>query len=296
MQDIPPAGGNNRPNQLPDQVFREISAIALEDAGLNIPETKKPLVTSRLAKRLRATGVEDYQSYMKLVTSDANSAERQRMVMALTTNVSGFFRERHHFEHLATTLAQYDTPAGQQKIRIWSSGCASGEEPYSIAATCLRHLPSALAERTLILGTDINTDCLARAKAAEYAPEHVAGISPKDHEALFETGTIGTVKEALKSMIRLRHLNLHADWPMEHKFDAIFCRNVTIYFAEAHRDRLICRFADALKPGGTLYLGHAESIPNPAEIGFSLSGTTTYMRLQTEAEDSAAILNDGTHR
>lgn len=267
-----------------DKDFSNIVKIAQEVAGLSIPESKKTLVQSRLTKRLRATGTPDFAEYILHVSDASNTAERRELVSALTTNVSSFFRERHHFEHFSQqvlpALAASKNKASSG-LRIWSAGCSSGQEAYTIAMECLKFDARAQENGTLILATDIDPAILEKAKQGRYTEEETEAI-PADLQQKFFVksdldGTL-TAKDTLRSLIRFRELNLHANWPMKGKFDAIFCRNVMIYFDDAHQERLCARFRDALAPNGILYLGHSERIHPIEGSGFTSVGITTYTK------------------
>lgn len=264
--------------------FRQIAAIALEEAGLAIPEGKIALVQSRLSKRMRAIGIDAFESYVALVSDRQNRDERRELVSVLTTNVSSFFRERHHFDVFAAQVlpplaARLARRAGS--VRIWSAGCSSGQEPYSIAMECLRAIPDAPEKDLLILATDIDPAILARASAGRYGAQEMSGVPDADRTRFFtrdDGGVHSVVKDPLRRLVRFRELNLHGAWPMRGKFDVIFCRNVVIYFDEAHQARLWPRFHAALSPGGFLFLGHSERIHPLDGSGFSSAGVTVYRK------------------
>jgi chemotaxis protein methyltransferase CheR len=262
--------------------FEFIASALYEDAGIHLPSTKANLVYSRLAKRLRALGLESFREYCALIGSEDGSAERAQMIGALTTNVTRFFREPHHFEHMKQQIMApmiKDIRDGK-RLRIWSAGCSSGQEPYSIALTILSALPDARSFDVRILATDINTQVLETARRAVYTTEEVAGIPPELRRSWLETAGAGhsRLDEGPRGLITFRQLNLNSAWPMRGLFDAVFCRNVVIYFDEKTQMRLLNRISSLIRPGGYLYLGHSERLIGPAEVLFKLDGTTVYRK------------------
>ena len=266
--------------------FAFIATTLYEDAGITLPASKANLVYSRLAKRLRALGLENFRDYCALVGSGEGAEERSHMIAALTTNVTRFFREPHHFDHLRRRLVEPLVPAIRQghRLRIWSAGCSSGQEPYSIALTLLALMPDARAFDVRILATDINPHVLETARRAVYPAEEVAAVPAELRRSWLEPAEHGAMRldEAPRGLVSFRPLNLIAGWPMKGPFDAVFCRNVVIYFDEATQARLLGRIAGLLRPGGCLYLGHSERLVGPAEALFRLDGTTTYRKLGRE--------------
>ncbi len=268
-------------NTMSDQAFEKVASIAMHDAGLAIPKSKKALVQSRIARRLRTLGLDAVGEYIAMLDDVAHSAERKELISILTTNVSSFYRERHHIDHLTGSvfadlkakLSSGDT------VRIWSAGCSSGQEPYTIAIELLKHFSSAEIENTLILATDIDPMILAKARRAQYPLSEMDPISETDQKDFFQRdGDAFVANNRLKSLVRFRELNLHADWPMQKTFDAIFCRNVLIYFDDAHQKALWPRFHKSLKSKGQLYLGHSERIHPVETSGFESIGATIYQK------------------
>jgi chemotaxis protein methyltransferase CheR len=262
--------------------FRKIAAMVHGDAGIALHETKATLVYSRLAKRLRALGLASFQDYCALVAGHEGVGERQRMLAALTTNVTRFYREPHHFDHLRDKLLPPLLSAARAggKIRIWSAACSSGQEPYSAAMTILAAAPDAASLDIKILATDIDPNMVAEARQGIYAPSLLAGI-PDEHRrrwtapSAHRLGSVQIAEEA-RALITFNELNLIGDWPMKGRFDAIFCRNVAIYFDDDTQARLWSRFAPMLKVGGHLYIGHSERVAGPAASAFEPDGITTY--------------------
>jgi chemotaxis protein methyltransferase CheR len=258
--------------------FRRIGAILREDSGIHLPEGKAQLVYSRLAKRLRLLGLESFNDYCRLVSGPEGHEERRAMLTALTTNVTRFFREPHHFDHLKKLLAgglAAKAKAGG-RLRFWSAACSSGEEPYSLAMTILSALPDAADLDVRILASDIDVNILAKARAGAY-PANTASQLPVDMRKWLRPGNDGyAVDPILQKLVAFRELNLMAAWPMKGKFDAIFCRNVAIYFDLETQEKLWSRFAERLNPEGRLYIGHSERVGVP---GYASDGLTVY-RLQ----------------
>ena len=263
--------------------FAFIATTLYEGAGISLPASKANLVYSRLAKRLRALGLESFRDYCALVGSEEGTEERAQMIAALTTNVTRFFREPHHFDHLRAKVVEPVAAEIKQgrRLRIWSAGCSSGQEPYSIALSILSLLPDARAYDVKILATDINPLVLDTARKATYPAEEVVSVPADLRRSWMENVGSGAMRldEAPRGLVTIRPLNLIGTWPMKGPFDAVFCRNVVIYFDEKTQMRLLTRISTLLRPGGYLYLGHSERMVGPAEALFRLDGTTTYRKL-----------------
>ena len=254
------------------------------DAGIVLDESKVPLVYSRLAKRLRSLGLESFRQYCALILSNDGVDERQKMLASLTTNVTRFFREPHHFEHLKSKVLPRLLSAAEKgaPVRIWSAGCSTGQEPYSIALTILGMLPRAPQLDIRILATDIDPNVVATARTAQYPDDLVSDI-PADLRAKWMKKSTSAraswgMSDDAQELIRFRELNLIGNWPMKKKFDVIFCRNVVIYFNEDTQGRIWKRYADGLVERGTLYIGHSERVTGPATALFATDGLTTYSR------------------
>jgi len=273
--------------------FRKIAAMVHGDAGIALHETKATLVYSRLAKRLRALGLANFQDYCALVAGADGVDERQRMLAALTTNVTRFFREPHHFDHLRDKVLPPLLAAARagRKVRLWSAACSSGQEPYSIAMTILSAAPDAASLDIKILATDIDPNMVADARNGVYAEGLMPGVSD-EHRRRWTAPVAGRpgfvrMSDQARALITFNELNLIGDWPMKAQFAAIFCRNVAIYFDDDTQARLWSRFAPLLPVGGVLYIGHSERVAGPAADHFAPDGITTY-RLTSEAPASGA--------
>ncbi len=260
--------------------FRNVAAMLHADAGIALAETKANLVYSRLAKRLRKLGIGSFRAYCGLVSSPEGAEERQNMLAALTTNVTRFFREEHHFAHLkAKVLPNLINRVRQGgRARIWSAGCSSGQEPYSIALTLLSLMPDAGKFDIKVLATDIDPNVIAEGRQGFYNADICAPIGNDLLTRWFQgSGREGwTIGPELRQLVSFRELNLMGSWPMRGEFDVIFCRNVAIYFEEETQSRIWARFTAQLSPGGSLYIGHSERVSGTAADKLATDGLTTY--------------------
>jgi chemotaxis protein methyltransferase CheR len=272
-----PAFGAEATVTFNERDFNTVRQLIAEYAGIKLSVQKRNMVYNRLLRRLRTHRLNDFGHYLQLVTNDT-AGEREAFVNALTTNLTAFFREPHHFDLLA---ARAQERAGKRggPLRCWSSACSTGEEAWSIAMV--------LREANCpgdVLGTDIDTDVLDTAQAAVYRMERTSGLPPERLRRHFLRGTGGndglvSVRQELRSMVRFGQLNLQSPvWPAQERFDVIFCRNVVIYFDRELQKKLLQRLADLLVPGGLLMVGHSESFP-AAHPGFRSCGRTAYERL-----------------
>jgi chemotaxis protein methyltransferase CheR len=271
------------PREFPfsEKEFEKIAKQLRAVAGIDMPRAKEPLVYSRLAKRIRQLGLRSFADYCKLV-EDPNAHEIEHMLVALTTNVTRFFREPHHFEDLKRRVLPplITRLKNRGRARIWSAGCSSGQEPYSIALTVLEVLPEAKAYDIRILATDINTQVVAEARAGRYPVDQVSSVPEAMRKRYFEADGSGQVRvtDEARALIVFRELNLMGEWPFKGQFDVIFCRNVAIYFDEDVQATLWRRFAERLNPGGRLYIGHSERVGGPAAQLLRTDGVTAYTR------------------
>ncbi|MCC7052711.1 MAG: protein-glutamate O-methyltransferase [Gemmatimonadaceae bacterium] len=246
------------PDLTPDD-FRRVRQIAYERAGLAIPAGKEGLVRSRVSKRLRDGQVATFRAYLDGVEANPNGEEMVRLIDLLTTNKTDFFREPAHFDFLRNQVLPGVVASGRP-LRIWSAGCSTGEEPYTLAMVLRESLPARHDFR--ILATDICTRVVAAARAGTFSAQQLSDVS-RERRARWFTATPdggGTVGPELRTPISFAHLNLMAPWPMSGPFDAIFCRNVMIYFDKPTVTRLVGRFHELLAPGGHLFIGHSESL------------------------------------
>lgn len=272
---------------LNEATFGRVVRLASTEAGLMIAPTKTALVQSRLMRRLRAIGLTSFSDYLDLVESEDGRDELRQMISVLTTNVSHFYRERHHFEILrANILPRLVKRAAQGgSVRIWSAGCSSGQEPYSIAMDVLRLDQAAAGYDIRVLATDIDPAILDAAREAVFTEDLIQGVPEHERGALFEArqGRRYRVRKSVRDLVTFRELNLMAPWPMKRQFDVIFCRNVVIYFHEATQRTLWPRFRDALAPGGILFLGHSERVQELPGLNLKSIGVTAYRREDGQA-------------
>ena len=277
--------------QFSEADFRSLVALARECTGISLSDSKRNLIYGRLSRRLRALAMTSFREYREYLASPGGEREIEGFINSISTNLTKFFRESHHFDHLrdrvALPFAQATAGKTGQRLRVWSAGCSTGEEPYSIAAVLRRAIPHIEQQDVRLLATDIDTDVLSKAARGEYpaasiddVPESYRGtIQPRNHSknSRSPSGAI-VMSDELKSLISFRHLNLMEEpWPMRGLFDAIFCRNVMIYFDGPTKMALIDRFVDQLKPNGWLYIGHSESLLG-THRKLSHAGRTIYRR------------------
>ena len=258
--------------------FRRISKMIYEDSGINLNEGKAALVYARLAKRLRALRMQAFRDYCDLVASPEGEAERGEMLTSLTTNVTKFFREPHHFEHMKAHILAPAKAARHTRLRLWSAACSTGQEPYSIAFSLLTAWPELASADVRILATDIDRNVIATAEAAVYEESLLEGVGADLRRKFFEPAGEGRfrVAEGVRRLVTFRQLNLLNAWPMQGQFDAIFCRNVVIYFDEPTQQSIWEKFVPRLAPEGALYIGHSERVTGPASAHLRGDGVSTY--------------------
>ena len=265
-----------------DADFRALAQFAYEHAGIALSDSKRNLVYSRLSRRLRSLGLTSFRQYRDYLS--ANTSELEAFLNAISTNLTKFFREAHHFDHFRTHVAAAFAPGAGASAPAASlvGGCSTGEEPYTIAVILKREIGDVARHDVRILATDIDTDVLGKAARALYPSSSLDEV-PKTYWEFFEPLDAGresrdvVVSDDVRSLIAFRRLNLMEAWPFGGSFDAIFCRNVMIYFDAATKAALIERFTQKLVPGGWLYIGHSESLLG-AHPGLQLVGRTTYRR------------------
>lgn len=264
--------------------FRYVARLAKEHFGLNLPESKMSLIYSRLARRVRALGLADFAAYRALLADPAAEDERLELLSALTTNVTHFFRESHHFDTLRTiVLPGLITRAKSGgRVRLWSAGCSTGQEPFSIALLVLDLFPQALEHDFKILGTDIDPVVVQKAKAGCYDRAELETIPQalRGAHVTFQDQTAGTgqISSKARDLITFGTLNLIKPLPFSGKFDAIFCRNVTIYFDKPTQALVWQKFNEVLMNSGHLFIGHSERLSGPATAALKNVGITTYQK------------------
>ena len=263
------------------RVFAQVAQMMEKETGNVFPESKSSLVQARISKRVVALRMSGIPEYMDFISTDVGASEREELIFALTTNVTRFFREPHHFEDLKTDVFPRlirDAAAGA-RVRIWSAGCSSGEEPYTIAMTALALDPNLGSYDFKILATDLDRNVVNKGRMGVYPESALRSIPQEYHRMLtFGASTI-ELSEAAKKLISFRELNLLHEWPFAGSFDVIFCRNVVIYFSDELSDKLWKRFVGRLHPEGRLYAGHSERIRSPESKGLKPYGTSSYEKL-----------------
>jgi chemotaxis protein methyltransferase CheR len=273
---------------LSDREFERIKARVYREAGISLSDAKRTLVISRLYKLVRALGLSRFDSYIDFLETQGTPQNAQDFVNALTTNLTRFYREDHHFDHLLRHVGGLIEARGRGRLRIWSAGCSTGQEPYTIALSLLNAFPELKRWDFKVLATDIDTNVLTRALAGSYPESELACLSP-ERARQFERPGDGTIRipGGVRELISFLPLNLIGPWPMRGPFDAIFCRNVAIYFDKPTQGEVFGRFRALLAPGGFLYIGHSENIGSGA-ADFRLVGKTIYQpRGQLKARDAA---------
>ena len=266
--------------QLSPAEYSRICQLVHQHTGIALSENKRELVYSRITRRLRKLNLDGFAQYLELLeTGDA--AEIEEFTNAITTNLTSFFREDHHFEHLAKEVlpALQRANAMTRRLRIWSAGCSTGEEPYSIAMVLHENLGLFPGWDVRILATDLDSQVLAHGAAGEYVDERLDKMRADRKRNYFHHKPNGRwqVSNAVRELITFKQLNLMHDWPMRGPFDVIFCRNVMIYFDKETQRRLVDRFADMLVDNGHLFIGHSESLFNVSDR-FRLIGKTIYRK------------------
>jgi chemotaxis protein methyltransferase CheR len=271
--------------QLSDADFKRIANTVYSHCGINLHEGKRELIRARIAKRLRMTKFADARAYLDHALSNPDGEEFTNLIDALSTNLTSFFRENQHFDFLADKLLPEvlanKRKANNRKIRCWSAGCSTGQEPYTIAMTLLESLGQADFD-VKILATDLSTAVLARAAAGVYTMDQLSGVPVPLRAKYFDPRKVDgsaalAANNQLRSMIQFRYLNLMDTWPFNGPFDFIFCRNVMIYFDKPTQEKLVGRYWDVLAPRGILFTGHSESLTG-IKHKFSFEQPTIYRK------------------
>ena len=274
--------------------FLDIAQMLRADTGISLEQGKMTMVYARLAKRVRVSGFSDFRKYRKFLQTEQGADERRHMARALTTNTTSFFREAYHFDHLKQHVLPSliaDARRGG-RVRLWSAGCSSGEEAYTIALVLLSLAPDAVDLDIKILATDIDTDILHKAKEGLYTAHALIPVEEELRKRWFlPDGEVDgeehwRVHPDLQRLVTFKMANLIGTWPMKGPFQAIFCRNTVIYFDDDVRRNIWTQMASLLEPGGYLYIGHSERIPVENEA-FSSVGITVY-RSRVEAKSSGS--------
>jgi len=277
-----PAAADAREFQFSRQDFERIRKLIYERAGISLSEAKQDMVYSRLARRLRARGLQRFSDYLAVLAA-GDQVEWEAFTNALTTNLTSFFREAHHFP----ILAEHALSRPGRRYDVWCCACSTGEEPYSIAMT----LAEAFARPNppvSILASDLDTQVLSKAAEGIYLLERIERLTPERVRRFFLRGTgaqagQARVRAELRSSVTFQRINLlEQSWPVRGPFDAIFCRNVMIYFDKQTQAAILRRFAPLLRPDGLLFVGHSESLFHVSDV-FRLRGKTVYQLAMSDA-------------
>jgi len=263
--------------------FDYLRKIITEMTGIIAGEDKYTMFYSRLARRLRKLGLTDFLAYRKYLQKNLES-ESIELVNSITTNLTAFFRENHHFEFIKSTLVKDKINQGERKLRIWSAACSTGEEPYSAAISVIESIPDISQWDIKILATDIDSQVLQTCRTGVYHESRIEGLDKMRLKRFFKKGSgsnQGQVKvnDELKHLITFNQLNLLHDWPIKEKLDLILCRNVVIYFDQDTKVSLVDRFANQLDNRSYLMMGHSESLYQATDR-FELLGQTIYQKIR----------------
>ncbi len=270
---------------LTDSDFKKIASLVYSACGIVLGEHKREMVYSRLARRIRRLQLDSFKQYLDYLDAHKEQ-EFSDFINAITTNLTSFFREAHHFEYLKSHIVPALLQANKQtkRVRVWSAGCSSGEEPYTLAMTLNELFPTNWDVK--ILATDLDSNVLAKAQSGSYTAANVNGLEQHHLQRWFlksKNGELFKVKPELQKNIYFKRLNLLQDWPMKGPFDVIFCRNVVIYFDKTTKDQLFQRYCNILAPHGHLFLGHSETM-GKEHSEFKNLGRTMYQKVLHEAE------------
>ncbi|MEO0576359.1 MAG: protein-glutamate O-methyltransferase CheR [Pseudomonadota bacterium] len=250
------------PVSLTDDEMAQFQKLAKSAAGIDITESKRTMIYTRFVRRLRSLGLSTFPEYLKLA-ADTQGSEYQNFINTVTTNLTYFFREPHHFEFLANTAIPdlYDTQRRTAPLRFWSTGCSSGEEPYSIAMV-LAAAGKKGGKDYRLLCTDIDTQMVAATQQGVFAESRLRGLEAEHLRQWFTKDPQGqyVANDALREGMMCRQLNLFEKIPLRTGIDVIFCRNVLIYFVKTHQREIVTKFAKHQEPGQYLFLGHSESL------------------------------------
>lgn len=268
---------------LNDGQFNELRHFVKKITGISLSDAKKEMIYRRISPRLDSLGMKSFSQYCKLLASE-NTDELEIFSNAVTTNLTSFYREKHHFEYLEKTVIPeiLQRKKNEKKIRVWSAGCSTGEEPYSIAMSLKKVLPAEECWDVKILASDLDTGVLSKAARGVYEERRIAGLDNATLDRWFikkedNNKTYVKVRPEIQKNIRFRPLNLMHSWPFKNKFDIIFCRNVMIYFDQNTQENLLNRFASHHSHGGVLFIGHSEMM-HGNEGNYQLIGKTIYKR------------------
>lgn len=274
---------NDKEFDFTENDFTQVKTLVYGFAGIDLNDSKRNLVYNRLAKRIRFLEMNSFSEYLKFVKAQGE-AEFVHLINAITTNLTFFFRENHHFEYMANTIipSLLEKNRASKKIRIWSAGCSTGEEPYSIAVVLKETVPSDWDAR--VLATDLDTNVVQTAQDGVYKIDRLKGVPESRVKRWFMKGSgnregFVKVKSDLQQIIDFGQINLMNEWPIKETIDVIFCRNVVIYFDKTTQAKLFDRYANLLTDNGHLLVGHSESLYKVSDR-FKLLGQTIYQKIK----------------
>ena len=269
---------------LTDDEFRRLRDLIHGQTGIALSDAKRELLYGRLARRVRKLGLASFAEYCKVLEGESAPGEMQELTNAITTNLTSFFREEYHFRQLAEEVLPQiiEARSAVRRLRVWSAGCSTGEEPYSLAMVMREALAQLCNWDVKLLATDIDSKVVSTASAGVYAAERLKGVSAERRARWFQrvpdrAGSYAAIDE-LKSLITFKQLNLLDAWPMTGIFDVIFCRNVVIYFDKPTQRELFERMALHQDEGGWLFIGHSENLHNVTQR-YELVSRTVYRRV-----------------
>jgi chemotaxis protein methyltransferase CheR len=266
-----------------DDDFDALRVLVKEHTGIHLTDAKRELVYGRISRRLRALNLATFRDYRSLLTNPGGG-ELTEFCNAITTNLTSFFRESHHFDSLSQRLQSIAAdPRASRRFRIWSAGCSTGEEPYSIAMTLFEALGDLARWDIRVLATDIDSDVLKKAQRGAYANERLNGLDSRRRARFFHADAAKiadglVVNDDVRDRITFKQLNLMNPLPMKGPLDVIFCRNVVIYFDKDTQRDLFGRYAELQRPGDLLFVGHSENLAKVCSA-YELIGKTVYRRV-----------------
>ncbi len=268
-----------------EQDLKRLRELIYEHTGIHMAENRRDLIYGRLSRRLRTLGLDRFSDYCRLI-EDGHEEELEHFRNAVTTNLTAFFRESHHFDYLAKELLPElrQAKSAERRLRFWSAGCSTGEEPYTLAMVLRESMPDIGQWDVRILATDLDSQVLGKAEQGIYDIQNIKQALGPRLKRWFLRGSgpfegKARIKPELREMVTFRQVNLMKSWPMKGPFDVIFCRNVLIYFDKPTQKRLFERFAAMLPMGGPLFIGHSES-PLDLTDRFELIGKSVYRRVK----------------
>ncbi|WP_368187482.1 protein-glutamate O-methyltransferase CheR [Aestuariibius sp. HNIBRBA575] len=273
--------------QISNSDFNGIAQLMRDLTGIHLTESKKAMVSARLSRRIKHLKMSGFPEYCSYVATASANAEREELILALTTNITKFNRESKQFDHLQKHKLPLliDKARNGGRVRIWSAGCSTGEEPYSLAFRIMDMFPDVLSYDFKVLATDIDRNVVKKARAGQYTDTELASVSEPHLRKYIRKGhgakSKAQIEKSVMDMITFNVLNLLGEWPFSGSFDVIMCRNVAIYFENETQNELWGKFANKLQSDGVLYIGHSEGISSPMDLGLKTIAPSTFQKTQT---------------